>query len=128
MSLPGVGNYGYVRLNNISSIYNDQLKSSVAEALNGQHHAKNGPKQHATLFDMYHKGNLLRCKVQGFSNKKLYLTIEPSQVNAGLSYASLETDMVDMSSDLVTIYLKQVAICILGRPYPYPFPSEYVPG
>ena len=43
---------------------------------------------------MYSKGNLLRCKVLDYSNKKLNLTIEPNQVNSSLNAKNLDEEMV----------------------------------
>lgn len=47
-----------------------------------------------TLLDMYNKGDLLRCKVLSYTDKRLYLTIEPEQVNGSLSFKNLEEEMV----------------------------------
>ena len=47
-----------------------------------------------SLVDLFHKGDLVRCKVLSFTNNKLNLTIEPDEVNNNLTYASLEDNMV----------------------------------
>lgn len=84
VSLPGIGNYGYVKLNNISTIYTTALKKC----------AENSDAQPFALNECYSKGNLVRCKVLSYTNNKLLLTIEPTQVNSSLSYQSLENGMV----------------------------------
>jgi hypothetical protein len=43
---------------------------------------------------MYNKGDLLRCKVLSYTDKKLFLTIEPDQVNGSLSFKNLQEEMV----------------------------------
>lgn len=44
--------------------------------------------------DLFHKGDLVRCKVLSLTNSKLNLSIEPDQVNGNLTFASLEDDMI----------------------------------
>ncbi len=84
VSLPGIGNFGFVKLNSISKVYNELLKSGNA----------NEEQQVTNLSGMYSKGNLVRCKVLNYKNKKLYLTVEPDQVNSNLSFENLEENMV----------------------------------
>lgn len=84
VSLPGIGNFGYVKLNNISKVYSESLKSE--ESL------KSGETK--TLFEMYNRGDLVRCKVLNYSDRRLHLTIEPDQVNGGLTFDNLEPNMV----------------------------------
>lgn len=74
-----MGNFGHVRLNNISEIYTDLIKKSEPVS---------------TLTEMYSKGELVRCKVLNYANKKLNLTIEPNQVNSSLNIKSLQEEMV----------------------------------
>ena len=81
VSLPGIGNFGFVKLNNISKTYTDLLKSEAKE-------------QVSPLSAMYNKGNLLRCKVLNYNNKKLNLTIEPVEVNASLTPKNIDEEMV----------------------------------
>ncbi len=83
VSLPGIGNFGFVKLNSISQVYSQLLRSS-----SGKDNDITG------LSDMYAKGNLLRCKVVSYSNKKLYLTIDPKEINASLTFNTLEHNMV----------------------------------
>ncbi|CAF0850832.1 unnamed protein product [Brachionus calyciflorus] len=85
VSLPGLGNFGHVKINNISKIYSDLIKNSSND---------NKKSDLPSLSDMYHKGDLVRCKVLSFTNNKLYLTIEPDQVNSNLNFATLEEDMI----------------------------------
>ena len=87
VSLPGIGNYGHVKLNNISEIYSNLLKKE-----NKNDESEEG--QVRTLVEMFNKGDLVRCKVLNFSDRKLFLTIEPSQVNSNLNYDHLEDEMV----------------------------------
>jgi hypothetical protein len=54
----------------------------------------NEDEQVQMLSNMFNKGDLVRCKVLSFTDKKLFLTIDPCQVNASLSYENLEDDMV----------------------------------
>ncbi|RNA15089.1 RRP5 -like protein [Brachionus plicatilis] len=84
VSLPGLGNFGHIKINNISKIYSDLIKNC------------DNPKKSEipSLVDLFHKGDLIRCKVLSFTNNKLYLTMEPSQVNSNLTFASLEDDMI----------------------------------
>ena len=82
VSLPGIGNFGHVKLNNISKIYTNLLKS---EADNDEAR---------TLSEFYNKGDFVRCKVLGYSDRKLNLTIEPDLVNSGLHFNNLQVDMV----------------------------------
>ncbi len=89
VSLPGIGNYGHVKLNNISKIYSNLLKSESNNDKNADEE-----DQTRTLIEMYNKGDLVRCKVLNFADKKLYLTIEPNQVNGSLGYDNLEENMV----------------------------------
>ena len=89
VSLPGIGNFGYIKLNNISKIYSDLLKNTdTAQKQADDSNSVN------TLLEMYNKGDLLRCKVLSYTNKKLFLSIEPDQVNSGLTLNNLEEDMV----------------------------------
>ena len=81
VSLPGIGNFGFVKLNNISKSYTDLLKNEFKEQLN-------------TLPNMYSKGNLIRCKVLNYANKKLNLTIEPHEVNSSMTPQNLNEEMV----------------------------------
>lgn len=82
VSLPGIGNFGFIKLNNVSRVYTDLLKQEpAADGL-------------TNLAGMYAKGNLLRCKVLSYTNKKLFLTIQPHEVNSSLSFQYLEENMV----------------------------------
>ncbi len=83
VSLPGIGNFGYVKINNISSIYTNILKNF-----------KNDTNELSTLLQMYKKGEIVRCKVLNYKDKKLYLTIEPEQINQGLTFKNLDENMV----------------------------------
>jgi len=84
VSLPGIGNFGFVKLNNISQVYSQILRTST------------GKDSHVTgLSGMFAKGNLLRCKVLSYTNKKLYLTIDPKEINASLTFKTLEDNMVN---------------------------------
>ena len=49
------------------------------------------------LSDMYSVGNLLRCKVINYDveKKKLFLTIQPEEVNYILKFEDLKVDMVN---------------------------------
>ena len=96
VSLPGIGNFGYIKLNNISNIYSDLLKNIQLGTSLASHHKRNMTNENNinTLLDMYTKGDLLRCKVLSYTDKKLYLTVEPTQVNANLSFKNLDENMV----------------------------------
>lgn len=85
ISLPGIGNFGFVKLNNISTVYTNLLKTIESNKKSSEV---------STLLEMYHKGDLVRCKVLSYTNNKLFLTIEPDQVNNSLNYSHLEEDMV----------------------------------
>ena len=87
VSLPGIGNFGFIKLNNISKVYNELLKSG--------HSKLSADSQLTTLSGMFSKGNLVRCKVLSYTNKKLYLTIEPNEVNSNLTFKTLEDNMVN---------------------------------
>jgi exosome complex RNA-binding protein Csl4 len=87
--LPGIGNFGYIKLNNISKVYSDLLKNA-----HDNKKQADGSNSVNTLLGMYNKGDLLRCKVLSYTDKKLYLSIEPDQVNSGLTFNNLEEDMV----------------------------------
>lgn len=65
VSLPGIGNFGYVKLNNVSKIYTDLIKN-----------ADSRDSKASILLQMYNKGDLVRCKVLEFTNKKLYLSVD----------------------------------------------------
>jgi hypothetical protein len=91
VSLPGIGNFGYVKLNSISKVYSDLLKNS-----NDGLSSKNN-KEVASLFEMFRKGHLVRCKVLNFSDNKLFLTIEPHQVNSNLTFKHLEKEQVRLN-------------------------------
>lgn len=80
ISLPGIGNYGHVKLNNVSSVYSVMINNEDSEL--------------RTLNEMYKKGELVRCKVLNFVDNRLHLTIEPSEVNGSLRYDNLQEDMV----------------------------------
>ena len=80
--MPGINNFGYVKLNRISTEYIDYLKSLSDKRVYTQ------------LSDMYTVGMLLRCKVLNYNNNRLYLTIEPQEVNANYKTKDLEVDMV----------------------------------
>ena len=99
MSLPGLGNFGYIKLNNISKIYSELLKNIQLGTSLSTHNKRNASASNennniGTLLDMYNKGDLLRCKVLSYTDKKLYLTIEPDQVNGNLSFKNFEEEMV----------------------------------
>ena len=96
VSLPGVGNFGCIKLNNISKMYTDLLKSIELGTSLSTHNKRNLSTENgiSTLLGMYNKGDLLRCKVLSYTDKKLYLTIEPDQVNGSLSFKNLEEEMV----------------------------------
>jgi exosome complex RNA-binding protein Csl4 len=91
VSLPGIGNYGHVKLNNISRIYSQMLKDEDQEAES----AANEDEQVKTLNGMFNKGDLVRCRVLNFVDKRLYLTMEPGEVNSSLNYDNLEVEMVN---------------------------------
>ena len=79
VSLPGLGNFGHVRLANISRVYTDTLAAKIDDNNNDDAPAA------ASLLDMYSKGDLVRCKVLAFVDKKLMLSIAPEHVNAACS-------------------------------------------
>ena len=91
VSLPGIGNFGYVKLNNISSIYAAMLKDHEP--------GKTKNSECSSLASMYSKGNLLRCKVLSFTNNKLNLTIEPNEVNSNLAFKNIEEEMVFINAN-----------------------------
>jgi len=96
VSLPGLGNFGYIKLNNISRIYSDLLKNIQIGTSLSTHNKRNSNENFniSTLLEMYNKGDLLRCKVLSYTDKKLFLTIEPDQVNGSLSFKNLQEEMV----------------------------------
>jgi hypothetical protein len=95
--LPGIGNYGHVKLNNISRIYTNMVMDESNESANEDEQVK-------MLSTMFSKGDLVRCKVLNFTEKKLFLTIDPSQVNASLNYDNLEDDMVSVELTKKILY------------------------
>lgn len=80
VSLPGIGNFGHIKLNNISKVYTDLLKTGSDEV--------------HSLVDMYKRGDYVRCKVLNYSDRRLHLSIEPDVVNAGLTEANVEAGMI----------------------------------
>ncbi len=72
-----------MKVDNISKEYSEYL-----EGLTNKHN------EAIKLGDMYSIGTLVRCKVLKFDNKRLFLTIKPSEVNSSLKIKDLEADMV----------------------------------
>lgn len=81
--LPGLGNFGYIRINQISNEYTNYLNKEL-----------NNKSNIVQLSDMYSIGNLVRCKVLNYEKKRLYLTIDPNEVNRNLNSSNLEEDMI----------------------------------
>lgn len=78
VSLPGIGNFGHVKLNNISKVYTNALKNSSSSSTDSD------PDSVLSLADMYSRGDYVRCKVLDYSDRHLNLTMEPDVVNASL--------------------------------------------
>jgi rRNA biogenesis protein RRP5 len=88
VTLPGINNFGYIKSTSISREYTAYL----CEAANAN--AKTATGSAITLPYLYNTGNILRCKVIEYRNKRLYLTCEPSAINGALKLDDLYEKMI----------------------------------
>lgn len=90
--MPGINNFGYVKLNRISAEYIKYLQDLTDKRGN-----------YTQLSDMYTLGTFIRCKVLNYTNKRMFLTIEPHEVNSNLKNKDLEVDMVSRTKRVLEI-------------------------